>query len=39
MDNAKIHHEEPKQRSDETDSDSEQEVYLHNSIWSDVYRM
>ena len=35
MDNAKIHHEEPKQRSNESDLDSEQEVYLHNSIWSD----
>ena len=32
MDNAKIHYEEPKQRSDESDLDSEQEVYLHNSI-------
>ena len=31
MDNAKIHYE-PKQRSDESHSDSEQEVYLHDSI-------
>ena len=32
IDNAKIHYEEPKQRSDESDLDSEQEVYLHDSI-------